>query len=149
MLNKRGFLALLNWVERTDFWSKNERKRREKGEGRASRKGRKCREKERRKWKAGSPSQCPRPLGSVLCGAVGRPGFLPAGSGALLSLQLSLDFSLQGAFGRRCGPSPGSSHCLQALPLQPSTASPAHLVLRPSLTLGGTSSWSLPRAGLA
>lgn len=83
MLNKRGFLALLNWVERTDLWSKNERKRREKGEGRASRKGRKCREKERRKWKAGSPSQCPRPLGSVLRGAVGRPGFLPTGSGAL------------------------------------------------------------------
>lgn len=109
MLNKRGFLALLNWVERTDLWSK-ERKKKMKGEGRASGKGRKCRE-DSGKWKARSPPRCPLPPGCALCGAAERQGHLPSGSGALLTLRLSLDFSLQGALGPRW-----------ALPVAPPTA---------------------------
>lgn len=110
MLNKRGFLALLNWVERTDLWSKELKKKMRERRGRASGKGRKCRE-DSGKWKARSPPRCPSPPGCALCGAAERQGHLPSGSGALLSLRLSLDFSLQGALGPRW-----------ALPVAPPTA---------------------------
>lgn len=140
MLNKRGFLALLNWVERTDLWSKERKKktRERRGEGERERE-----EVQRGQWEMEGKKPPSVPLAPGLCplwssGKAGAPAIRLRG---LAQPPAQPRFQPAGCLGPSLGPSRGSSHCLEAFPLQPPRASPAHLVLRP------VSPWAAPPPG--